>query len=386
MSTRSKVPDSIDNTAALLPAGLGDVLPPLAEQEAAAIENLVAGFRSYGYERVKPPLIEFETGLLAGTGASMASQTFRLMDPVSQRMMGLRADITVQVARIAATRLAKMPRPLRLSYAGQVLRVKGTQLRPERQFAQVGAELIGIDAATADAEIIILAAESLQRLNVAGLSVDIALPGLVPLVLGKEISHDLHEALDRRDIDAATQLGGASGKTLAALISACGPVAPALAALDKISLPAQAHDIAQRLKDVIRQVSAALPKLTLTIDFVERRGFSYEQGIAFTLFARGIRGELGRGGDYLISIAKESTGEPACGVTLYMDSVLRALPAQEPTQRLFLPHNTNVIRAAALRHEGWVTVMGLAKAKDDLSEARRLGCTHILVADKPTPV
>lgn len=391
MAQRSKASDSVNNAAALLPAGLGDVLPPLAEQEAAAIETLVASFRSYGYERVKPPLIEFETGLLTGTGAAMASQTFRLMDPVSQRMMGVRADITVQVARIAATRLAKMPRPLRLSYAGQVLRVKGTQLRPERQFAQVGAELIGIDAATADAEIIILAAEALQRLNIAGLSVDIALPGLVPLLLNKEISDDLHQALDRRDIDAVTKLGGTAGKTLVALIGACGPVASALAALDKISLPAHAQDIAQRLKDVIRQVSAALPKLTLTIDFVERQGFSYEQGIAFTLFARGVRGELGRGGDYLISIAeksgtKGSAGEPACGVTLYMDSVLRALPAQEPAQRLYLPHGTNIARATALRQEGWVTVMGLAKTKDNVSEARRLGCTHILAADKPKPV
>lgn len=388
MVQRSKDSDSTTSAAALLPAGLGDVLPPMAEQEAAAIETLVASFRSYGYERVKPPLIEFETGLLAGTGAAMAAQTFRLMDPVSQRMMGVRADITVQVARIAATRLAKMPRPLRLSYAGQVLRVKGTQLRPERQFAQVGAELIGIDAATADAEIIILAAEALQNLKVAGLSVDIALPGLVPLILNKgpEISDDLHQALDRRDIDAVTKLGGTAGKTLAALIAACGPVASALAALDKISLPAHTRDIAQRLKDVIHQVAAALPNLTLTVDFVERRGFSYEQGIAFTLFARGVRGELGRGGDYLISIAEGSAGEPACGVTLYMDSILRALPVQAPAQRLFLPHDTNPARRTTLQKEGWVTVAGLAKTKDDAAEARRLGCTHILSGDKPTPL
>ncbi len=388
MVQRSKDSDSATNAAALLPAGLGDVLPPMAEQEAAAIETLVAGFRSYGYERVKPPLIEFETGLLAGTGAAMAAQTFRLMDPVSQRMMGVRADITVQVARIAATRLAKMPRPLRLSYAGQVLRVKGTQLRPERQFAQVGAELIGIDAATADAEVIILAAEALHHLKVAGLSVDIALPGLVPLILnnGPGISDDLYQALDRRDIDAVTKLGGTAGKTLAALIDACGPVDDALADLDKISLPLHTRDIAQRLKDVIGHVSAALPHLTLTVDFVERRGFSYEQGIAFTLFARGVRGELGRGGDYLISIAEGSAGEPACGVTLYMDSILRALPAQGPAQRLFLPHDTHPAQRTALRKEGWVTVTGLTKGSDDTAEARRLGCTHILSGDKPTPL
>ena len=128
---------------ALLPAGLGDGRPPAAAQEAWATELLIATFAARGYARVKPPLIEFEETLLAGAGSDLGPQTFRLMDPVSQRMMGLRADMTPQVARIAATRLAKEPRPLRLCYAGQVLRVKGSQLRPERQFAQVGAELIG---------------------------------------------------------------------------------------------------------------------------------------------------------------------------------------------------------------------------------------------------
>ena len=95
-------------------------------------------------------------------GAAMASHTFRLMDPVSQRMMGLRADMTPQVGRIAASRLKGAPRPLRLSYAGQVLRVKGEQLRPERQIGQVGVELIGTASAAADAEAVLLAAEALR--------------------------------------------------------------------------------------------------------------------------------------------------------------------------------------------------------------------------------
>ena len=125
---------------ALLPAGLHDVLPREAAFEATIVERLMAEFALNGFERVKPPLIEFEASLLAGPGAAMATQTFRLMDPVSQRMLALRPDMTLQVARIATTRLANEPRPLRLSYGGQVLRVKGSQLRPERQFGQVGGE------------------------------------------------------------------------------------------------------------------------------------------------------------------------------------------------------------------------------------------------------
>ena len=106
-------------TNALLPAGLRDVLPPEAAHEARVVEALLSQFAAHGYERVRPPLVEFEESLLAGSGAAMGSQTFRLMDPVSQRMMGVRADITLQIARIAATRLAGAPRPLRLSYAGE---------------------------------------------------------------------------------------------------------------------------------------------------------------------------------------------------------------------------------------------------------------------------
>src|SRR6476619_6313963 len=142
--------DDVSNHRALLPAGLRDLLPPDAESEAASVEALMEVFASHGYQRVKPPLLEFEDSLLAGSGAAVAEQTFRLMDPVRQRMMGLRADTKTQVARIAATRLGGQARPLRLCYAGQVLRVRGTQIVPERQLPQVGVELIGSEAAAAD--------------------------------------------------------------------------------------------------------------------------------------------------------------------------------------------------------------------------------------------
>src|SRR5947208_13370789 len=121
---------------ALLPAGLYDLLPPEAEIEAEVTARLMGVMASHGYERVKPPLVEFEETLLAGAGAAMASDTFRTTDPTSHHRIGVRADMTPQVARIAATRLSHKPRPLRLSYAGQVLRVKGSEMRPERQVGQ----------------------------------------------------------------------------------------------------------------------------------------------------------------------------------------------------------------------------------------------------------
>jgi len=125
---------------ALLPTGMHDLLPPEAEIEAQVVARLMATLAAHGYERVKPPLVEFEETLFSGAGAAMATATFRMMDPASHRMIGVRADMTPQIARIAATRLRDAPRPLRLSYAGQVLRVSGSEIRPERQVGQVGAE------------------------------------------------------------------------------------------------------------------------------------------------------------------------------------------------------------------------------------------------------
>src|SRR5579871_318010 len=225
--------DDMPNNPALLPAGLRDLLPPDAETEASAVEAIMDVFAGHGYQRVKPPLLEFEDGLLVGSGAAVAEQTFRLMDPVSQRMMGLRADTTPQVARIATTRLVGAPRPLRLSYAGQCLRVRGNQLAPDRQIAQAGIELIGPDSPAADAEIVLVGAAALAALGLTRTSFDLTLPALVPILLDDAgftgvarggISH----ALDRKDAAAVARLGGALAPTLTELLLAAGPADRAL--------------------------------------------------------------------------------------------------------------------------------------------------------------
>lgn len=374
---------------ALLPAGLRDILPPEAAFEARTVERLMAVLAAHGYERVKPPLVEFEDSLLADSGAAMRPHTFRLMDPVSQRMMAVRADMTLQVARIAATRLAALPRPLRLSYAGQVLRVKGDDLRPERQFGQVGAELIGAEAAAADSEAVLLAAEALAAVGVRGLTVDLSSPKLVPAVLaaaGVKAGARLRDALDRKDSAAVASLAGAATGTLAALMRATGPADAALAALAKLSLPPEAAGEAQRLADVVARVRAAAD-VTLTVDPVEMRGFEYHTGLCFTLFARGVRGELGRGGRYSAGdLYAADGGEPATGFTLFTDTVMRALALPPAEPRLYLPFGTAPEAGRRLREEGWITLAGLAPEADARAEARRLRCSHVFTGGAPHPL
>ncbi len=366
---------------ALLPAGLRDMLPPDAAHEAGVVSQLLSHFAAQGYERVKPPLIEFEESLLDGAGAATASHTFRVMDPLSQRMMGLRADMTPQVARIATTRLAQVERPLRLSYAGQVLRVKGTQLRPERQFGQAGIELIGSDSPMADAEVLVLTAEALADLGVPGVTVDMALPTLMPVLftelgLSGALAERLRHALDHKDTALVAEAGPVAAPLLQALIAAAGPADRAVAALMAMTLPPAAAAERDRLARVVELVRADLPDLTVTVDPVENRGFEYHTGVGFTLFARNIGAELGRGGRYLAGGT-----EPATGATLFMDSVLAALPGPKEKRKVFVPAGTPRAWAQALRVQGWVTVCGLDPEAAPNVEAKRLGCGHLLGPD-----
>src|SRR5271169_2860263 len=350
---------------ALLPTGMHDLLPPEAETEAAVVAQLMATLTAHGYERVKPPLVEFEETLFAGAGAAMATATFRMMDPVSHRMIGVRADVTPQIARIAATRLGNAPRPLRLSYAGQVLRVRASEIRPERQVGEVGAELIGAAGPAADVEVIAVAGAALAALGVSDLSVDLTLPTLVPA------------------------LAGGAGKLLGQLLAAAGPGAAALADLDRLDLPARAGAERERLGVVLEGLAAAAPGLKVTVDPVENRGFEYHTGISFTFFAggvvaRGPLGELGRGGRY--DAGDPAASEPATGFTLYTDTILGALPDALPPRRVLLPLGVDRSRGDALRREGWVTVAALEPVGDWRAEAHRLGCSHVLEGEIPMMV
>jgi len=291
----------------------------------------------------------------------------------------LRADMTPQVGRIAVSRLSGAPRPLRLSYAGQVLRVKGTHLRPERQFGQAGIELIGPDSAVADAEVAVLAAQSLMSLGVAGVSLDLAMPSLVPTLLNElKLSDDesLRDSLDHKDAAMVAERGGAAAPYLSALLNAVGPADRALELLAGLALPPAAAALRDRLAQVVSLIRQAEPAVALTVDPVENRGFEYHTGIAFTLFARSLSGELGRGGRYLAA-----GREPATGASLFMDTVLSVVPAAKPVQKVYVPFGTPAKWAQSLRDQGYVTIAGLEPVADAVAEAKRFMCGHLLAAD-----
>ncbi|PZN95006.1 MAG: ATP phosphoribosyltransferase regulatory subunit [Alphaproteobacteria bacterium] len=354
----------------LLPEGLRDRLPPQAEATAALVRSLTGSFAAHGYERVQPPLVEYEESLGSRLGGAARRELLRFTDPVSQHTLALRSDMTGQVGRIAVTRLGDAARPLRLSYAGPVLRVRGTQLNPEREAVQVGAELIGSDTAAAAGEVVRVAVEALRTAGLDGLSIDITLPTLVADLaaagwsLGSGSLTQVQALLDGKDVGGLMALGAGAYEPL---IAAAGPAPQALSRLAALPLPAP---VRARL-DAVAALVAGLGDVAVTIDPTERHGFEYQTWIGFSLFGDGIPGEVGRGGAYVI-MRPDGSAEAAIGFSLYIDGLVDAGLGVSDPHRVLLPVGTDPAVGAELRAAGWSTVA----AFDPAADPRDFRCTH----------
>lgn len=368
-------------TGALLPEGLRDRLPPEAEAAAAILRAALDAIGAHGYERVAPPLAEFEESLVGRLKAASARDLLRVVDPVSQRTLALRPDITTQVGRIAATRMAHRARPLRLSYGGPVVKLRATQLRPEREMTQVGAELVGLDSGTAAAEIVAVAIEALAAAGATGITVDLTLPDLVdtmaagPLPLDAARAAQVRTLLDSKDAGGLAAIGS---EAYLPLVAAAGPFAEALARLRALDTTGV---LASRLDGLDTIAGRIAGTATVTLDPTERHGFEYQSWFGFSLFVDGLAGEIGRGGAYTVLHA-DGREEPAVGFSIYPDSLIDRMAGSAPARRLFLPLGSDPAAAARLRADGWVTVAALTPDCD----AAALACTHTLLSDGPTPL
>ena len=367
----------IDPAADLLPEGLEDRLPQSAAA-AARIERAVLGvLDAHGYDRVRPPLIEFMQSMARRMDGVKTRHLFRFVDPKSLRTLALRSDMTVQVGRIAATGLAGKPRPLRLCYAGQVARIAGDQLDPRREALQLGAELIGSDTVAAAAEVVELAIASLEAAGARGISVDFTLPDLVDTLAAEEFPLEAEQVgAVRRELDAkdAGALREAGGEAYVPLLYASGPFDEAI---EKLALIDAQGALASRIAG-LRQIASRVAEgsARLTLDPTERHGFEYQTWFGFTLYAEGVRGTLGRGGTYRI----HGSDEVATGFSLYPEELVEAVKAAEPRRdALFLPLGHDPAAAARLRAQGWRTVAALSEGDD----AASLGCSHRLEGQGP---
>jgi ATP phosphoribosyltransferase regulatory subunit len=382
----------MQQNAWLLPDGIDELLP----NEAHRLENLrraiLDTFTHWGYQLVVPPIIDFLDSLLTGSGHELDLQTFKLTDQISGKMLGVRADMTPQVARIDAHNL-KHDHPSRLCYAGTVLHTRGDALEKTRSPMQIGAELYGHAGKESDCEIIRLMLEMLAMSGVLNVHLDLGHVGIYRAlaekahlthaqesqlfdVLQRKARPELKELLDTYqlsdDLKAAflklPELNGdKSVLTKAKDFLHFEEVQAALADLDGIS----------------HELTRCFPSLSISFDLAELRGYHYHTGVVFAAFVPTIGREIARGGRYDNIGAIFGRNRPATGFSADL-RVLTALNKQneieQPSRELiFAPyfddvHLHEMIRD--LRAKGRSVVQQLP---NQVGGAKELGCTAVLV-------
>ncbi|MEM7666908.1 MAG: ATP phosphoribosyltransferase regulatory subunit [Pseudomonadota bacterium] len=362
----------------LLPEGLEDRLPQSAARITHAMRACLDVLGANGYDRVRPPMLEFERSLSSRMEGIHSRKMFRFVDPASLRTLALRSDITPQIGRIAATSMKDAARPLRLAYCGDTALIQASQLDPARERLQLGGELIGADTIAAASEIVTLAIEALHAAGLNGISVDFTMPDLLDTLTVQNLSMkpETVEAI-RRELDTkdAGGLKAVGGEAYLPLLYATGPFADAMAKLRELDAGGA---LATRL-DGLEAIAATIGDAArITLDPTERHGFEYQSWFGFTLYAEGVRGAAGRGGTYSIA----GSEEPATGFTLYVDKLADAAPEPDQVHTVFLPLGHDPATAARLRDEGARTIAQLS----DSDDAKALGCTHVLEGTSTKPV
>ncbi len=304
----------------MLPDGVEEALPNTAWRVEALRRALLDHYRSQAYELILPPLIEHLDTLLSGAGSDLEDQTFKLTDPVGGRLLGLRADMTPQAARIAARHFADVP-VVRLCYLGTVLRTRPDSLGGSRAPRQVGCEVFGEAALSADLEILRLMLDTLRLAGIGDAHIDLGHVGIyralaAQLKLDEDDETAVFDILQRksqpdlREFATARQLPVKAASGLSALMELNGDVSVLQRA--RQTLDASDPQIAEALS-ALEQAAAYLATLALPaplhIDLAELRGYRYQTGLVYAAFVPGHGREVARGGRYDgVGAARPATG------------------------------------------------------------------------------
>ena len=368
-------------SAWLLPDHIADVLPSEARHIEELRRELLDAARSYGYELVIPPLIEHLDSLLTGTGQALELQTFKLVDQLSGRSLGLRADTTPQVARIDAHLLGRQA-ITRLCYCGPVLHTRPERPHATREPLQFGAEIYGHGGREADLEILSLALDCLHAARVGALSVDLADARIVRALLAgvlvdPQLLAEVHHALAAKDASELARLTRdfpeASRQGLRALVGLYGG-ADVLDAAEKALPPLPT--VREALSN-LRWLASRLRGVSATFDLAEARGWGYYSGARFAVYAQGAGDAVLRGGRYdgvgAVFGHKLDRERPAVGFSLDLKQLVRVAEARPLRAAIRAPWgDAPELHAAmrALRGRGETVVCVLPGHDDEIDEFR----------------
>jgi ATP phosphoribosyltransferase regulatory subunit len=369
----------------VLPEYIEDILPPEAAHIERRRRDLLDLFAVHGYELVMPPLLEHLDSLLTGTGHDLDLQTFKLVDQLSGRMLGVRADITPQVARIDA-HLLNRAGVTRLCYCGSVLHTLPNGRHRTRQPLQIGAEIYGHAGIESDAEIQRLMMKALAVAGIEDAQLDIGHVGIFRTIVRlarveASVEAELFQAIQAKDVpslrERARALPRATREALLSLPELYG--GSEVLALARRRLPAH-PEIAAALHD-LKALSEQLKDAARIrcFDLAELRGYHYHSGVVFAAYAEGRAHALAQGGRYDEVGKAFGRARPATGFSMDLRELAAASPGSAVRERVLAPHLPKEAslqtRIAALRARGvavLVDLPGHAGTRDELGCERKL--------------
>ncbi len=351
----------------LLPENLADILPAEARRIEELRRKLLDLYRSYGYELVAPPLVEYLDSLLSGTGSDLGLRTCKLIDQLSGRTLGVRADITPQISRIDA-HLLNREGVTRLCYCGAVLHARPADVLSDRELLQIGAEVYGHPGVEADIEIIRMAFESVKQAGVTQARLDLNHPGVLQALF------EADPALHGQEEELALLLGTKDAPGIESLCASLPDLrADTLAALRALPFLYGGPDVLARAQQVLPslpRIQAALadlqtlirvlPGYDISIDLADKgSGYGYHSGVVFSIYAEGWHDALVRGGRY-DGIGKVFGRERAAtGFSLDLRKLSTGLPPPPLTRAIKAPWADDPALGhalQALRQEGHVVI------------------------------
>ena len=370
----------------LLPENIADVLPSEARKIEDLRRKMLDTFRLYGYELVMPPLLEYVESLLAGAGQDTELRTFKVVDQLSGRLLGLRADMTTQVARIDA-HLLNRDTVTRLCYAGSVLHTRPSSLHSTREPIQIGCEIYGHAGLEADAEIQELALGSLALAGFSDVRLDLCHVGILRAVLSEDPAARRDEAQltcllrakDAPGLDEFTQdYAPTTRKALLALPNLYGDVEVLKRAKEELpALPG----ITRALAELAALAASAIGRAEVAIDLADLRGYQYESGAMFALYVPGLPNAVARGGRYDHVGEAFGRARPATGFSLDLRELARLLPTAERKHSIRAPWgNAPELKEkiADLRKAGEVVIQSMP-GHDNVQD--EFECDRVLVLE-----
>ncbi|QID18573.1 ATP phosphoribosyltransferase regulatory subunit [Nitrogeniibacter mangrovi] len=367
----------------VLPEYFQDVLPPEADKLEHLRRQLLDAFRAHGYQMVVPPLVEYLESLLTGAGQDLRLRTFKSVDQLSGRTLGVRADMTPQVARIDAHLLNRRG-VTRLCYCGAVAHTMPATLTASREPMQLGAEIYGHAGIEADIEVIRLLNEVLRIAQVPTSRIDLSHVGLFRALMARaglddEAERAIFDLLQAKDVPGLNEMLGDCEEpvrsALMALPRLYGGVEVLAAA--RTSLPDWPE--VRAALDALEAIAQALPGLPISVDLADLRGYHYHSGVVFAAYGGNAAGALALGGRYDAVGQAFGRGRPATGFSLDLRELVRGLPASDLPGAILAPADASSDLAAAvadLRGRGEIVMEALPGHDGTWREA---GCDRQLV-------